>query len=90
MIQFHKTTTMTAITKNLEAIVFDNGKIKLIIYSLDRMNSGWTKKSLISAPFGVEEKDFTKEYVREQINEAFRFLPDAEEQINQLFIILNK
>ena len=72
-------------TKYLDAILYPEGGMKLVINSVTKSSYGWTKRDLLSAPFGVETKEFTFDYVKSKVDEVYSTFPN--EEIDEL---LNK
>ncbi len=66
------------ITDNLDAIIYKDGGMKLCIFSNKRSPYGYNKRSLITAYFGVEEKDFTFDYVKSKVDEVYSTFPNKE------------
>ena len=58
-------------TKYLDAIILDDDYIKLVINKVQKSPYGWTKRELISSPFGVKTKAFTYEFVSNKVDEVY-------------------
>ena len=58
-------------TKYLDAILYPEGGLKLIINKVTKSPYGWTKRDLLSAPFGVKTNEFTYEYVSNKVDEVY-------------------
>ena len=58
-------------TKYLDAILYPEGGLKLVINSVTKSPYGWTKRDLLLAPFGVEDKEFTFDYVKSKVDEVY-------------------
>ena len=65
-------------TKYLDAILYPEGGIKLIINSVTKSPYGWTKRDLLSAPFGVKDNEFTHDYVSKKVDEVYSTFPNEE------------
>lgn len=72
-------------TKYLDAIILDDDYIKLVINKVQKSPYGWTKRDLLSSPFGVKTKAFTYEFVSNKVDEVYSTFPN--EEIHEL---LNK
>ena len=58
-------------TKYLDAIILDDDYIKLVINKVQKSPYGWTKRDLLSSPFGVKTKAFTYEFVSNKVDEVY-------------------
>ena len=58
-------------TKYLDAIILDDDYIKLVINRVQKSPYGYTKRELISSPFGVKTKAFTYDYVSNKVDEVY-------------------
>ena len=58
-------------TKYLDAILLDDDYIKLVINRVQKSPYGWTKRDLLSSPFGVKTKAFTYDYVSNKVDEVY-------------------
>ncbi len=65
-------------TKYLDAILYPEGGLKLVINSVTKSPYGWTKRDLLSAPFGVEDEEFTFDYVKSKVDEVYSTFPNEE------------
>jgi len=65
-------------TKHLDAILYPEGGVKLVINKVTKSPYGWTKRDLLSAPFGVKTKEFTYEYVSNKVDEVYSTFPNEE------------
>ena len=65
-------------TKYLDAIILDDDYIKLVINKVQRSPYGYTKRELISSPFGVKTKAFTYNYVSNKVDEVYSTFPNEE------------
>ena len=68
----------TVSTKHLDAIIYEDGGVKLRINSSNKSPYGYTKRDLIKSPFGVEDEEFTFDYIKEEIDEVYTKFPDEE------------
>jgi hypothetical protein len=65
-------------TKYLDAIILDDDYIKLVINKVQKSPYGWTKRDLLSSPFGVKTKAFTYDYVSNKVDEVYSTFPNDE------------
>ncbi len=72
-------------TKYLEAIIYDNGKAKLSVYSIRKSPYGWSPRELQLSDYAISLKDFTYDYVSNKVDEVYSTFPN--EEIDEL---LNK
>ena len=70
-------------TRCLTAVIYPNKRIKLIIY-IWIQKSGWEKKELATSCLGINENEFTFDYVREEVEKIYNRFPD-----NQIHELLN-
>jgi len=75
-------------TDNLTAIVYPNGGKKLQIFNCHKSEYGWNSRDLITAFFGVSDKEFTKEYVKNKVDEVYSTF--NKQEIDELFNKINK
>jgi len=68
----------TVSTKHLDAIIYEDGGVKLRINSSNKSPYGYTKRDLIKSPFGVSNEEFTFDYIKEEIDEVYTKFPDEE------------
>jgi hypothetical protein len=68
----------TVSTKHLDAIIYEDGGVKLRINSSNKSPYGYTKRDLIKSPFGVPDGKFTFDYIKKEINEVYTKFPDEE------------
>ena len=52
--------------------------MKLVINSVTKSPYGWTKRDLLSSPFGVKTNEFTYEYVSNKVDEVYSTFPNEE------------
>ena len=58
-------------TKHLDAMIFNDGGMKLAIYKAYHSPYGWDKRELVVSHFGVEDKEFTYDYVSDKVDEVY-------------------
>ncbi len=58
-------------TDNLTAILYPDGDKKLQIFNCHKSEYGWNSRDLITAFFGVSDKEFTKQYVKNKVDEVY-------------------
>jgi len=58
-------------TKYLDAIILDDDYIKLVINKVQKSPYGWTKRDLLSSPYGVKTKAFTYDFVSNKVDEVY-------------------
>ena len=68
----------TVSTKHLDAIIYEDGGVKLRINSSNKSPYGYTKRDLIKSPFGVQDEEFTFDYIKKEIDEVYTKFPDEE------------
>ena len=74
-------------TDNLTAIVYPSGNKKLQIFNSHKSEYGWNSRDLITSFFGVSNKEFTKEYVQNKVDEVYSTFNNKE--IDELFNKIN-
>ena len=74
-------------TDNLTAIVYSSGNKKLQIFNCHKSEYGWNSRDLITSFFGVSDKEFTKEYVQNKVDEVYSTFKN--EEIDELFNKIN-
>ena len=72
-------------TKHLDAMIFKDGGMKLAIFKAYHSPYGWDKRELIVSHYGVEDNEFTYDYVSNKVDEVYSTFPN--EEIHEL---LNK
>jgi len=72
-------------TKHLNAIIFKAGDMKLQVFKCYHSPYGWNKRDLLTSHFGVEDNEFTYDYVSNKVDEVYSTFPN--EEIHEL---LNK
>ncbi len=75
-------------TDNLTAILYPDGDKKLQIFNCHKSEYGWNSRDLITAFFGVSNEEFTKEYVKNKVDEVYSTFNN--EEIDELFNKINK
>jgi len=58
-------------TKHLDAMIFNDGGMKLAIYKAYHSPYGWDKRELIVSHYGVEDNEFTYDYVSDKVDEVY-------------------
>ena len=58
-------------TKHLDAMIFNDGGMKLAIYKAYHSPYGWDKRELVVSHFGVEDEEFTYDYVSDKVDEVY-------------------
>lgn len=74
-------------TKNLTAIIYNDGDIKLEIYNTYKSPYGWSPRKLIVSHFAVKPNEFTYNYVSNKVDEVYSTFPN--EEIHKLITKLN-
>ena len=72
-------------TRHLDAMIFDEGGMKLAIYKAYHSPYGYDKRELIVSHYGVEDNEFTYDYVSNKVDEVYSTF--HKEEIHEL---LNK
>ena len=75
-------------TKYLDAIILDDDYIKLVINKVQKSPYGWTKRDLISSPYGVKTKAFTYDFVSNKVDEVYSTF--HKDEIHELITKVNK
>ena len=65
-------------TKHLDAIILDDDYIKLVINKVQKSPYGYTKRDLLSSPYGVKTKAFTYDFVSNKVDEVYSTFPNEE------------
>ena len=78
-------------TKHLDAIILDDDYIKLVINSVQKSPYGYTKRDLISSPFGAKTKDFTYTFVSWKVDQVYSTFnkDEVHELINKVKLYKN-
>ena len=76
-------------TDNLTAIVYPDGDKKLQIFNCHKSEYGWNSRDLITSFFGVSDEEFTKEYVKNKVDEVYSYTFNNKE-IDELFNKINQ
>ena len=58
-------------TRHLDAMIFDEGGMKLAIYKAYHSPYGWDKRDLVVSHYGVEPNEFTYDYVSDKVDEVY-------------------
>ncbi len=75
-------------TKYLEAIIYDDGDLKLSVYSIRKSPYGWSPRELLASFKAVSLNEFTYEYVSNKVDEVYSIFPN--EEIDELLTKINK
>jgi len=75
-------------TKHLDAMVFEEGGMKLSIYKAYHSPYGWDKRDLIVSHYGVEDNEFTYDYISNKVDEVYSTFPNKE--IHELITKVNE
>ena len=75
-------------TDNLTAIVYPEGSKKLQIFNCHKSEYGWNSRDLITSFFGVSDKEFTKKYVKNKVDEVYSTF--NKQEIDELLNKINK
>jgi len=58
-------------TKHLDAMIFNDGGMKLAIFKAYHSPYGYDKRELIVSHYGVEDNEFTYDYVSDKVDEVY-------------------
>ena len=72
-------------TRHLDAMIYEDGGMKLAIYKAYHSPYGYDKRDLIVSHYSVEDNEFTYDYVSNKVDEVYSTFPN--EEIDEL---LNK
>jgi hypothetical protein len=75
-------------TKHLDAMIFKDGGMKLAIFKAYHSPYGWDKRELIVSHYGVEDNEFTYDYVSNKVDEVYSTFPN--EEIHELMTKVKK
>ena len=75
-------------TKHLDAMIFNDGGMKLAIFKAYHSPYGWDKRELIVSHYGVEDNEFTYDYVSNKVDEVYSTFPN--EEIHELITKVKK
>ena len=75
-------------TKYLEAIIYDDGDLKLSVYSIRKSPYGWSPHQLLASFQAVSLNEFTYDYVSNKVDEVYSTFPNKE--IDELLTKINK
>ena len=75
-------------TRHLDTMIFDEGGMKLAIYKAYHSPYGYDKRDLIVSHYGVEDNEFTYEYVSNKVDEVYSTFNKKE--IDKLIIKIQK
>ena len=65
-------------TKYLEAIIYDDGDLKLSVYSIRKSPYGWSPRELRASFVAVSPNEFTYDYVSNKVDEVYSTFPNEE------------
>jgi len=65
-------------TRYLEAIIYDDDKLKLSVYSIRKSPYGWSPRELRASFLAVSQKEFTYDYVSNKVDEVYSIFPNEE------------
>jgi len=74
-------------TKNLTAIVYEDGEVKLQIFSNQKHPTGYWSKDLIKSNFAIHQDKFNYDYIKNELEELF---DEAEVFTSQIEELLHK
>ena len=75
-------------TNNLTAILYSDGGKKLQIYNKTKSPYGWSPRNLIVSHFGVTDKEFTYNYVQQEVDKVYSTF--NYDEIHELITKINK
>ena len=75
-------------TRYLEAIIYDDGDLKLSVYSIRKSPYGWSDHQLLASFQAVSLNEFTYDYVSNKVDEVYSTFPN--EEIDELLTKINK
>ena len=75
-------------TDNLTAILYPDGDKKLQFFNCHKSEYGWNSRDLITSFYGVSDKEFTKQYVQNKVDEVYSTF--NKQEIDELFNKINK
>jgi hypothetical protein len=59
-------------------MILNDGVMKLAIYRAYHSPYGWDKRDLIVSHYGVEDNEFTYDYVSNKVDEVYSTFPNTE------------
>ncbi len=79
-------------TRHLDAMIFNDGGMKLAIYKAHHSPYGYDKRDLVVSHYSVQPKDFTYWYVCSKVAEVYATFPNEEihELINKIKLYKNE
>ena len=75
-------------TRHLDAMILNDGVMKLAIYRAYHSPYGYDKRDLIVSHYGVEDNEFTYDYVSNKVDEVYSTFPN--EEVHELMTKVNK
>ena len=65
-------------TRHLDAMIFNDGYMKLSIYRAYHSPYGYDKRDLVVSHYSVQPKKFTYDYVSDKVDEVYSTFPNDE------------
>ena len=65
-------------TRHLDAMIFNDGGMKLAIYKAYHSPYGYDKRDLVVSHYSVQPKEFTYDYVSDKVDEVYSTFPNDE------------
>ena len=75
-------------TRHLDAMIFNDGVMKLAIYKAYHSPYGYDKRDLIVSHYGVQPKEFTYNYVSNKVDEVYSTF--SNDEVHELMTKVNK
>ena len=75
-------------TDNLTAILYPEGGKKLQVFNCHKSEYGYNSRDLITSCVGVSDEEFTKEYVKDKVDEVYSTF--NKQEIDELLNKINK
>ena len=75
-------------TNNLTAILYSDGDKKLQIYNKTKSPYGWSPRNLIVSHLSVTDKEFTYNYVQQEVDKVYSTF--NYDEIHELITKINK
>ncbi len=69
-------------TRHLDAMIFNDGVMKLAIYKAYHSPYGYDKRDLVVSHYGVQPNEFTYDYVSNKVDEVYSTF--SNEEIHEL------
>ena len=76
-------------TRHLDAMIFNDGGVKLAIYKAHHSPYGYDKRDLVVSHYSVQPKEFTYDYVSDKVDEVYSTFQNGEihELLNKVKLI---